>query len=525
MNLYSEYYGKVLINRQNFENLLLRLQQEQCFEQKVKIAECAAKYFVYNHTGYFTSSVLESFFVGFARQIKVDLSEINYKKNTFLHVLTEGHNTGGHTRVVERWIDHAPSDQTHSVAVIQPVEEKLTLLEKAVASKHGEYVCFDNNLSIQEKVIKLRLLAMTCEYIVLHTHMEDPTPLIAFGCEDFTRPVLLYNHASHMPWLGLAVSDLILDLNEYDEITSKMRNVSKTFHLGVPCSQIVFSDVDKTVARQHLKLPIDKKIIVTSGSGFKYRTICGYSFAEYIKQIIDDDVICYAIGIEPDNPEWKRAEVESDGRIVPLGYIGFNNGYMDYLAAADLYLDSYPIGGYAATIDAISVGVPVVSLKSTFPQMNYLMKTSAYCQSVEEFICKAKKVLSDRTYANELYEELKISLLKHQSKEAWNERIETLLRIAPENHKVRDMSNCSDHVEINDYSVANNVMYNSKFLEKNSVKLLSDNELDHLIEYGALYKRKKLLGFIEISNYRKNHFKTKVVKVFGMTVCRYTKKC
>lgn len=44
-------------------------------------------------------------------------------------------------------------------------------------------------------------------------------------------------------------------------------------------------------------------------------------------------------------------------------------------------------------------------------------------------------------------------------------------------------------------------------------------------KYGALYKRKKLLGFIEISNYRKNHFKTKEVKLFGMTVCRYTKKC
>ena len=40
-----------------------------------------ADYFVYHNTGYYVSSVLEKFFVDFAQSIKVDLSDIQYKKN------------------------------------------------------------------------------------------------------------------------------------------------------------------------------------------------------------------------------------------------------------------------------------------------------------------------------------------------------------------------------------------------------------------------------------------------------------
>lgn len=44
-------------------------------------------------------------------------------------------------------------------------------------------------------------------------------------------------------------------------------------------------------------------------------------------------------------------------------------------------------------------------------------------------------------------------------------------------------------------------------------------------ETGALYQHHRILGFIEILKYLRGDSKIKVIKLFGMTVCRYTKKC
>ena len=43
-------------------------------------------------------------------------------------------------------------------------------------------------------------------------------PILAFGVEEFKRPVLLYNHASHMAWLGKSIADLVLDIEKDDDV-------------------------------------------------------------------------------------------------------------------------------------------------------------------------------------------------------------------------------------------------------------------------------------------------------------------
>lgn len=518
VNLYTEHYNKVADLKRNFEKILEKLNAVEKFEDKLELALFAAKYFVYNNTGYFTSSVLEKFFVDYANTIKVDISGINYKPNSFLHVLTEGYKTGGHTRVVERWLENAPppKSQLHSVVLTRANSIKLSLLEKCVKDKNGEYICLNNNLSLKEKALELRKLAMQYEYIILHTHMEDPIAIIAFGSEDFTRPVLLYNHASHMPWIGKSIADLVLDIEHDDEVTRIKRGIQNTYFVGVPSKEIAISVPDKIKIRKELNLPHDKKIIVTSGPEAKYRTICGHNFIDYIKEIIDENTYCYVIGIEPENIEWKKAKADTNNHIIPLGFIDFSKGFLNYLKAADLYLDSYPLCGGTATIDAISCGTPALSLKSVYPQFDYFTRTTAYCKTKDEFINKAKKVLNNNEYAKNLYEELKNSLLEYQSIEAWNKRIENLFSKAPKTHNVKDLSKVTDNSKICDLSVLCNVLINSNFLKKKKIKPISDKKLNMLAKYGKLYKKQGVPYIFQTLFYKKADKEIKLFTLFNI---------
>lgn len=518
MGLFEKYYDKIAIQRANFKTMLAVIQKTDDIKEKLEIAEFALKYAVYNNTGYFTSSILEKFFTDYAKTLNLNLNGITYKPNSFLHILTEGCGAGGHTRVVERWIENAPPTQNHSVVILKHNGVVLDTLAKNTYDKNGKFIIFDTTLNLQDRALKLRKLAMGYEYIILHTHMEDATAVVAFGTGDFTRPVLFYNHASHLFWISKSITDLLLDLFESDEIT-KRRGISNTYFLGIPSKSIQLIDADKIAIRKKLNLPLDKKIIITAGSEFKFKPIDNENLLDIIKQIIDDECICYAIGISPSNKAWSKAYKQSSGKIIPLGIINFDYGYMDYIKSADLYLDSYPFPGGTATIDAISVGVPTLSLKTALLQLDYLRNTSGYCLTKDEFMQKAKKILNNKAFAQEILNEEKQSLIKYQSIEAWNKKIENLLKITPKSHKVQDLSDEIDFCEIDDICVLNNVICNNDFMNQN--KTINDKEIKLDVKYGLIYKTIGIKNILVIEKRRKNNIKTKIVKIFNTSLIKW----
>lgn len=517
-NKYKKFYPVIKKDKEVFEFLIEKIKNSTSLDEKLALADIASNYAVYYNTGYYTSSVIENVYTDYAKTIRIKIDNISYKPNSFLHVLTEGYKTGGHTRVVERWIENAPSEQIHSVVIIRPCDSSLEDLQKLSIEKNGEFVKYDNTWSLQEKALNLRKLGMQYQYIVLHTHMDDPTALIAFGTEEFTRPVLFYNHASHLFWLGKSITDLHLDLKERDEVTEVYRNIKNKFNLGIPTKHLEFNTLDKTETRKKLGFPINKKIIISAASNFKYQPICKDSLIDVLLALSDDNTFIYVIGAKKKKSMWKTAFKNSKGHIIALGYIDFDKDYLKYIGMADLYLDSYPMNSWTATIDAVTMNVPVLSLESACPSLDYLTMTDSCCKEKSELINKAKKVLADVNYANYLKDCLKNSLIQNQSQEAWNNKIKQLLELVPKKHKVIDLSNEKDKFYINDLAVMNNwhVMKN-EFIEFNK------KDINDYLKYGMIYKHQGIRYIFDIYSLKKHGIKTKIIKFLGFEIYRYTK--
>ena len=148
--------------------------------------------------------------------------------------MTTSCKVGGHTRVVEKWINLAPCYQKHSVALLDQEGEIPQKLKDNIKNKNGELYIFNKDDDIFQKAIKLRELASKFEYVVLNIHMDDPTALVAFGSEEFSRPILFFNHADHLFWVGKSISDIILDFRTIKSITKTRRNIENPYFLGIP---------------------------------------------------------------------------------------------------------------------------------------------------------------------------------------------------------------------------------------------------------------------------------------------------
>ncbi|DAB12716.1 TPA: hypothetical protein CPU00_13000 [Candidatus Gastranaerophilales bacterium HUM_18] len=480
---YKKYYPIIEKKRNIFEKLIEKIKISKTLEKKLYYAEIALKFAVKQPTGYYTSSFLENFYLEYAKTLKFSNNNQEYKKNTFLHVLTSGYNSGGHTRVIERWIENAPISQEHSVVVLKPVNE-LSILEKNIKEKNGNYILFEKNIDLATRALKLRELALNYEYIILHTHMDDPTAVVAFGIEKFERPVIFYNHSAHLFWIGKSIADIVLDVVKDNEITQKQRNIKNSFFVGIPAFITKKNIISKEEARKKTKIPNNKKIILSTASNLKYSPIGNDNFYNLVKDLLDENTYCYVIGPSLKEKLWKKYYKKSKGHIIPLGTIGFNNGYLDYVASADLCIDSFPLNSGTALMDAISSNIPSLSMKCAMYMLDYLKNTHGFCLNKNDFENRAKNILNDKNYAKNLLMEEQKSLFEMQSVNAWNKRIEEMLKIVPKKHSIKDLSNENDYKEINDLCVLNH------FCNTDNMKINFLSKFIFLFKY-LIYKLSK----------------------------------
>lgn len=459
MGKYQEKYTYLKQNKIRFEQMLKIVKSKFLpFFIRYFYANCALKFAVYNHSGYFYSNTLEKFFVDIAQKYDLKNYNISYKPNTVLHVMTTAYTSGGHTRVVERWIENTKNIYENKVVLLNQRKQK-------VPDALSNYAITIKEKSKIKKALKLRELAFSYEYVVLHTHMGDSIATMAFGTEKFTRPVLFFNHSDHTFWIGRTIADKLLDFRTIFSTSKKYRDIEDAVLCPIPSDQSNVNILSKAEARKSLNIKNNEKIIVTAGSDFKYRKICKDNMLDLIDKILSKNIDTKLIAIGPNSDDWKFLAEKYTNRLILLEIIPYDE-YLKYLACADIILDSYPFGGGTSLIDSMKAKTPVISLRPGDGSLDFMEKSCGICASKEEFIEKVNKALCDENYRNSILNDELTNFEKEYSVENWVNNVVQIFKTAPKKHKLRDISKESAPCFINDYGVLLNTLYNRN--KKNS---------------------------------------------------------
>lgn len=501
-------------NKSFFENLFSEALNEIDEEKKLEKLTCAAYFASGNVCGFMSNSKIENELIKISQKYSVKLSE-DFKPNSFLHVMTEPYLTGGHTRVVERWIKNSPDSQIHSLFVTKEKEiEKLPEeLIKNVSNKKGEVIVLNDKDTRVQKALKLREIASQYEYVILHIHMFDVVPIIAFANEEFKRPVIFFNHADHVFWLGVSVSDLVVNLRGYSS-TYNVKNRqclnNEVLPLPIPKANknynVLENIEDINGVKEELGFKKDSKVIVTMANGYKYLPFFEYDFIETVKKILqrNEYAVLLAIGPNPKTKIWEDAFNDTNGRIKAIGEID-NKLVQKYLKIADLGLDSFPISSFVSMLEIARYNVPCLSLLTPLNDYDTFRDSKICCSSQEELIESACKYLNDKnSYENKL-----ISILDEKHfEEGFARQLINLYEKFPKTHTVHPFET-EENRELTDLEIF--VAGSNLAIDKSKTQKFHIFKIPNVLE---IYKQRNKLENVTYLSIFNKKFRLRARKIY-----------
>lgn len=432
--------SKIQNNQQIADELLKEALSTTDENDKLKKISELVKFLTFNTSNCMSSSAIENELLKIGQNHEIELSK-DFKANSYLHVLSVPYRTGGHTRVVERWIKNSPKTQQHSVILtdVRRIECVPQLLIKNIEEKNGEIFMLNQDGSFIEKALELRQIASGYDKVILHTHMYDIIPVLAFASENFERPVVFFNHADHLFWVGVSISDLVVDFRTFSlDFDKKYRKTTRNTILPLPVNKVNYKKmmhpkIKATELKKQLGFEENSKIILTLASGYKYNPFGEYDFVKTIHRILaqNPDAVLLAIGPKPDNPYWAKAQEDSNGRIKAIGEIP-NTELEKYLSIADLAIDSFPFSSFIALLDIAKYNIPSLSLATPVNDLDCFTQAGIYCKSQEKLIKKALEILKHETQEEtELYKILK----ENNFSKGFRKHLRKLYKDFPKEHR------------------------------------------------------------------------------------------
>lgn len=390
-------------NKLLFDSIVNKIQESNSLEDKLKLANIALDYIWCNSSCYYASFPLEKVYIDLSKEIDCEVED-NFSSDSCLLVLTTPYKFGGHTRVVERWIEQDKKRQ-YSLVITKVTDGSIPdRLRFDIELSGGQIYILDENAGLVENAQKLRKLASSYESVLLFVHMYDPLPIVAFANESFKRPIGFYNHADHLFGIDYSIVDSLVEMRQWGkDLSEKHRGVCSNNTIAVP-SESISVNYSKSEARKHLQIKENAKIVISAGTYFKFIPNEKGDLSFVIDEILfqDKDVYYYVIGVsDGDMPSWNYLTEKYGDRFCLLPQVSHNDLKI-YLTAADLMIDSFPVSGMTTMQDSVMCGTPVLT---TVTRIDWVNHTSGYCKNLNELVKNTLTLLSN--------ESVRLDLLKH----------------------------------------------------------------------------------------------------------------
>lgn len=450
-------------NKYHFKKMVQNAVNETNETRQIQLCGQAAIYAVNYPPGQYNSKPLEDTLVTIAQKHSIELSD-TYEENSYLHVLTTSYASGGHTRVCERWMAASPEGQKHSALLISQGDRPIPQsLRDSVENKSGSFTVLDSGLPL-DKALELREIASKFQHIILHVHMHDVVPLLAFGTSEFKRPIVFYNHADHIFWLGCALADLNVNLRTVaSEMSESFRGIQNNHVLPLPVlepSTETSTIVDKVAVKKELGFAGDSKVIITIASAYKYKPFFGMNFIETVEKILakNSDAVVLAIGPSQEEDEWRAAFERTNGRINAIGVVPYAK--LDaYIQTADIALASFPLGSHTALLDMAGRNVPCVSMDSPANSLDPIDESGILCKTTDDLVSKTLELLDNPNVENKFFEIIK----RDHFPTGFSERLVDLYKVFPVKHEVHEVvQDNRNKVSPFEFFIAENFVQNQK---------------------------------------------------------------
>ncbi|MDO8211379.1 hypothetical protein [Conexibacter sp. CPCC 206217] len=275
-----------------------------------------------------------------------------------LHVMTEAYPSGGHTRMVERWIER--DQRTATIALTAQTAEVPTVLTETAAANDVPIVSLEQDGDLFARARRLRQLACAHDLVVLHTHMHDVVPALALA-DPVGRPAtVMFEHASHMISAGIGVSDVVACMRPIDARVSRSRRGLDSERVCVlPLLEGRRHLPPRALARAELGLPADAPVFLTIAAAWKIHAVIAPTFGDISSAVMDAVPGAYHLVAGPQmSPQWRRVIEDHGDRVRVLG------GVLEIeplLSAADVYLDAWPVSGSTTILDVAAAQLPIIA--------------------------------------------------------------------------------------------------------------------------------------------------------------------
>ena len=411
--------AKALFNKADYTNATAYCQMAAHFAWK-------------SHCGLFSDPEIESLL----RQIGEKTQEEHYQPTPIgsfsalkkvLHVMTQAYDTGGHTRLVWRWITFDTS-RVHSVFLTNQIDLKIpNKLQQAVEKSGGYIHCVHSpNTNLVKKAEELRqfILSQGIELIVLHIHPYDVVPNIAFIGIFESMPVIFMNHADHVFWVGGSVSNMIANIRRSGEqLCFSRRGIGfdDSVLLPLPLDKPDLS-MSKETARRVIGIDSDSTMVLTIASSYKFRVVDENGFRTtvlpFVKRFNKLELII--IGPSEDEKYWREAHKLSGGKIRALGE---RKDISVFYRAADIYLDSIPVSSFTSLLEAASYGLPVLTLGNSDTSLTMddpsIPAEIVIKKPLKDFEGLFEALIVDKDHREKLGSQLRESISEYHFPESW----------------------------------------------------------------------------------------------------------
>lgn len=361
-------------------------------------------------------------------------------KRNVLHILSQGYSGGGHTKTVKNWI-RMDTCSVHSILITLNSDTTPLELSTAAMESGGWYIALDKaGLSLVQRAKLVRDMAnATADLVVLHIHPHDPVGAVAFAAGS-KPPVIFVNHAYHAFSIGMTCADIVADHGTAGQlITQSSRGIGKSSRLPLPLEAPLELE-EKKIAKE--KLGIDEKEIVflTTAKAFRLAPCGDYNFKNLLKEIYGKypNTTFFVAGIA-ESGEWMQLKSESNNRMKALGAV---SDLRLYQSAADVYLDSLPLGSPEDALAAAILGIPVIGLSGVIARQFDSEIASANCQTHftnrDEFFKALDQLVTDADYRCKMGKCLQAEILQNHHLD-WTKSLEQLYSLLPGSHTLSDI--------------------------------------------------------------------------------------